>query len=129
MHPSPTYTVWKIACRSSYEVQALKQWLSGRIDLDRNWTDTVRVIPNGEEADQTVHHRLGDYFAAICTLPDLQGDPASFRLVFRKRPEAGRYWKDLMVNILRELETVPQTASIEIDSKGELEPAGRELKG
>jgi len=85
-------------------------------------TDTVRVTPNGVEQVQTVRHRLGDYFAAIRMLPDPQGNPASFQLVFHRRPEAGRFWKDLMVNILQEIETAPQKASIELESKGETEP-------
>jgi hypothetical protein len=55
-------------------------------------------------------------------LPDSQANPASFRLVFHRRPEAGRFWKDLMVNILQEIEATPQKASIELDSKGEKEP-------
>ena len=55
-------------------------------------------------------------------LPDLEAYPASFRPVFHKRPEAGRFWKDLMVNILQEIETTSQKASIDLDSKGEMEP-------
>src|SRR6266542_5026607 len=122
MRQPPTCTAWKITCHSSEEAQALQQWLSSRIDLDRVLTDTVRVTPNGVEQVQTVRHRLGDYFAAIRTLPDSQANPASFRLVFHRRPEAGRFWKDLMVNILQEIETTPQKASIALDWKGEMEP-------
>jgi hypothetical protein len=122
MRQPPIYTSWKITSHSSDEAQALQQWLSSRIDLDRALTDTVRVTPNGVEQVQTARHRLGDYFADIRTLPDAQGSPASFRLVFHRRPEAGRFWKDLMVNLLQEIETAPQKASIELDSKGETEP-------
>jgi len=122
MRQPPTCTSWKITCHSSEEAQALQQWLSSRIDLDRVLTDTVRVTPNGVEQVQNVRHRLGDYFAAIRTLPDSQANPASFRLVFHRRPEAGRFWKDLMVNILQEIETTPQKASIALDWKGEMEP-------
>src|SRR5204862_4722811 len=104
------------------DVQSLRHWLASRIELDRVFTDTVRVNPNGMEQVQTVLHRLGDYFAAIRMLPDPQANPASFRLVFHRRPEAGRFWKDLMVNILQEIETTPQKASIELESKGEMEP-------
>src|SRR5262245_47533535 len=124
MRPSPTYTSWKITCHSSEEARALQQWLASRIDLDRVLTDTVRVTPDGVEQVQTVRHRLGDYFAAIRLLPDSQSNPASFRLLFHRRPEAGRFWKDLMVNILQEVETTPQKESINLDSKGEGEPSG-----
>src|SRR5262245_4017014 len=122
MPQQPTYTSWKITCHSPEEAQGLQQWLSSRIDLDRVLTDTVRVTPNGVEQVQTVRHRLGDYFAAIRILPDSQANPASFRLVFQRRPDAGRFWKDLMVNILQEIEASHQKAAIELDSKGTIEP-------
>ena len=125
MREPPTYTVWKITCRSSAETLALQQWLSSRIDLERVVTDTVRVTPNGVEQVQTVRHRFGDYFADIRMLPDSQSNPASFRLVFHRRPEAGRFWKDLKVNLLQEIRTTPQKASIDLDSKGEMEPTSR----
>jgi hypothetical protein len=124
MSQPPTYTSWRITCHSSEEAQALQKWLSSRIQLDRVLTDTVRAIPNGVEQVQTLPHRLGDYFASIGMLPDSQANPASFRLVFQRRPEADRFWKDLMVNILQEIETAPQKASIVLDSKGEKEPIG-----
>ena len=129
MREPPTYTVWKITCRSSAETLALQQWLSSRIDLERVVTDTVRVTPNGVEQVQTVRHRFGDYFADIRMLPDSQSNPASFRLVFHRRPEAGRFWKDLMVNILQEIESTPQKASIDLESKGEIGPISRSSMG
>ena len=125
MRQPPTYTTWKITCHSPAEAHALQQWLSSRIKLDRVLTDTIRVTPDGVEQVQTVRHRLGDYFAAIRMLPESPANPASFRLVFHRRPEAGRFWKDLMVNILQEIETTAQKASIELDSKGEMEPISR----
>ena len=82
MRQPPTYTSWKITSQSPEDAQALQQWLSSRIDLDRVLTDTVRASSNGVEQAQTVPHRLGDYFADIRTLPDGQANPASFRLVF-----------------------------------------------
>lgn len=122
MHQPPTYTTWKITCRSPEEAQALQQWLSSRIGLEHVLTDTVRVAPNGVEQVQSVQHRLGDYFAAIRTIADSETDPASFRLVFHRHSEAGRFWKDLMVNILQEIGTRPQTAAIDLDSKGDAAP-------
>lgn len=96
----------------------MREWLSGRIDLDRVLTDTVRIAPNGVETTQTIRHRLGDYFEDIRMLSDSSAATASFLLVFHKRPDAGRFWKDLMVNILQEIEAT-RKASIEVESKGE----------
>ena len=129
MRQPPTYTVWKITCRSSEDAEAVRQWLSGHIDLDRVVADAVRVVPGGVEQVQSVPHRLGDYFAAIRLLPDSLANPASFRLVFHKRPEAGRFWKDLMVNIPQEIEASSQKASIALDAKGETEPISSSASG
>src|SRR5258708_1215816 len=129
MHQPPTYTAWKITCHSSNEVQALQQWLSSRIDLERVFTDTVRVVPSAGEQWQTVPHRLGGYLAAMRMLPDSQANPASFRVVFHRRPDGGGFWKDLVVNILQEIETTAQKASIDLDSKGEVEPISSSSKG
>ena len=123
MRQPSAYTSWKITCRSSDDSRALQQWLSSRIDLDRVFTNTVRTVPNGVEQVQAVRHRLGDYFVDITMLSDPQETPTSFRLVFHKRPDAGRFWKDLMVNILQEIEATPQQASIEVESKTNWEPA------
>ncbi len=123
MRQPPTFTTWKITCRSADEAQALQQWLASRIDLERIITDTVRTMPNGIEDVQTVSHRLGDYFAVIRIEPESASNPASLLLVFQRRPDAGRFWKDLMVNIVREIEARSGTAFVEMDSKRELEPA------
>lgn len=128
MREAPTYTSWKITCRSPEDAKALQQWLASRIDLDRMLTDTVRTRPNGVEQVQKVEHRLGDYFADIRVLPDAHAKAEAFRLVFQRNPEAGRFWKDLMANLLEEIEKTPQRATAELDSKehiGPISPAAR----
>ena len=92
-------------------------WLGERIDLDRVIVDHVRS--SGTSRD--VAHRLGDYFAAIQLLPGLPNGP-SLRLVFHRRPDAGRFWKDVMVNLLDEVAKASQEVFIELDSKSEEKP-------
>ncbi len=115
MRPSPTYTSWKITCRSAADAQSLQQWLLARIDSDRVLTDISRVAPNGVEEFQSVQHRLGDYFASIRILPDPKSNPAAFRLVFQRQPNAGRFWKDLMVDVLQEIKGTPAEPSVEVE--------------
>lgn len=122
MRQPPTYKTWTITCRSPDDARALQQWLAPRIDPDRVWTDLVRTGQNCTEQAKEVPHRLGDYFAEIRTLPESGDRSASFRLVFRRRPEAGRFWKDLMVNVLEKVRTDDRTASLELDSKSETTP-------
>jgi hypothetical protein len=74
------------------------------------------------EQVQTVPHRLGDYFAAIRLVPEGPASPRLLRLVFHRRPEAGRFWKDLMVSILQEIESAPVKVSIDLEAKGERDP-------
>ena len=114
MRQPPIYTTWKITCPSSEDAESLRQWLSSRIDLDRVMTDTVRVNPIGVEQARALPHRLGDYFTAIRMLLGAKADPSSFRLVFQRRPEAGRYWKDLMVNLLQEVEAASHASAIDL---------------
>lgn len=96
----PSLTAWKITCRSCEEAKTLERWLSSRIGLDRTIVDTVRTEPNGVEHVQAVPHRLGDNFTAIRVLPGRGSDFQSLRLGFERRADAGRFWKDLMVNII-----------------------------
>jgi hypothetical protein len=123
----PLYTSWTITARTPETAHALERWLTDRIDPDRVITSTTKTWPGGGEQVQTVPHRLGDYFAAIRLLP--ASDPTSFRLVFQRLPEAGRYWKDLMVHILQEIEAAPEQASITLDYKGDEEPATSVVRG
>ena len=116
---------WKITCRTPEEAQALWQWLDGRIDLNRVIASTVHSFPDGVEQVRTIPHRLGDYFADILLLPDAQTSSSSFRLVFHRRAEAARFWKDLMASILGEVKTASQEASIQLNAKGEIEAITR----
>jgi hypothetical protein len=123
MPQSQSSTAWKITCQTPDDSRTLQEWLSSRVDLDRTLTDSVRTCPNGVEQVETFRHRLGDYFADIRVLPDRSGHAESFGLVFDRHPTAGRFWKDLMVNLLQEIETNPRTATVAKDrldySKGD----------
>lgn len=113
------FTFWKITCRSGDEAKALECWLASRIDPNRTIVDTVRTAANGVEQVQAVPHRLGDYFESIRIVLCRDSDPKCLRLGFERRTDADRFWKDLMVNILQEIECSPQKPSIALESKGE----------
>ena len=74
-----------------------------------------------------VRHRLGDYFAAIRLLP-VAGDATALRLIFERLPEAGRFWKDLMITILQESEKEEETAAVALDYKGDDLPAHNSIE-
>lgn len=119
MPREPAFTLWKIVCHSSDEAKALACWLASRIDLDRTIVDLVRTAPNGVEQVRAVSHRLGDYFTEILVLPCRAGDASCLRLTFERCANAGRFWKDLMVTIVQEVEASPQKPTVALESKGE----------
>jgi hypothetical protein len=127
MRQAPIYTAWTIRSRSPEESQVLRQWLSSRIDRDRVVTDSIHTLSGGVEHVEAEDHRLGDYFAAILMQPT--SDPAVFRLVFHRLPQAGRFWKDLMVNILQEITATSANTSITLDYKGDEIPCAAATGG
>jgi len=122
MRQPQLYTSWLITCHSPEESQTLQRWLADRIDLNRVLFDMIRSGQNGGEQVESIPHRLGDYFAAIQVLPPPTKQPSSFRLVFHRLSAASRFWKDLMVNLIREIEATSEEKSIQLDYKGDEEP-------
>jgi hypothetical protein len=122
MKTAPLYTTWRVFSPSPAQIAVLHQFLADRIRLDRVLVDTVQSYPGGVEQAQTVPHRLGDYFEALSLLAGPEQEAGEFRLVFHRRPDAGRFWKDLMVAILEEAQAASQTKAIALDSKGDEAP-------
>ena len=105
-------------------VDATRNAIAGRIltlGVVPSLAESSAVLPEGRAFGVAATVKLQVFAPKVPAdgmLPDAPTNPASFRLVFHRRPEAGRFWNDLMVNILQEIETVPQTGSVNLDSKG-----------
>jgi acyl carrier protein phosphodiesterase len=95
MSGSRTIT-YVISCESPERLSDVAQLAKRKIVLDNAFVDTVRSFPNGVEERKTREHRLRDYFDEI-QVDHLEGSK-SFRLVFRPRDDAGRFWKDLVLH-------------------------------
>jgi hypothetical protein len=121
MPDAPLFTSWLIRCRDANAAAQLGRRLTDQIHLDRIIEDVVRTAPGGVENRQVVAHRLGDYFAAIRVLP-VAGDATASRLVFERRPDAGRFWKDLMVSVVQQAEKAAETTALALDYKGDHPP-------
>lgn len=117
MPQAPLYTSWRIRCRDAKGAAALGRRLTEQVDVDRIIEDVVRTAPGGVKNCQVVRHRLGDYFQAIRVLP-VAGDATALHLLFERRSDAGRFWKDLMVNIVQQVEKEAETTTIALDYKG-----------
>jgi hypothetical protein len=116
------FTSWLVRCPTPEDSRRIQQQLPEQIELDRTLGQEVRAFPAGIEVRTEHTHRLGDYFASIRLLP--AADSSSFRILFHRRADAMRYWKDLMVRILQDLrQTSPETVTT-LEYRGDAEPGG-----
>jgi hypothetical protein len=120
MRHDPLYTSWIVKCESEEDARGLQASLA-RFTPDMTFVDVVRSLPAGIEARWIDLHRLGDYFADIRSLPSSVKSPSSFRVLFHRRPDAGRFWKDLMVRILQVIRDTSPNITATIDYRGDEE--------
>jgi hypothetical protein len=119
----PVFYSWLVKCSSTEEAGRLLEFLADDVRLDATKMAVIQASPGGIVTTTYQPHLLGDYFGAIRLFPGTGDAPSVFRIVFQRLPEAGRYWKDLMVNILRDIRDNAPTAEIDLDYKGDKEPS------
>ena len=122
MRDDPLFILWAITCPSPQECRRLQQWLPGEIAPEATVEEEVRASPDGIEAVRREVHRLGDYFESVQVLPSAEREPTSFRLLFRRRPSAGRFWKDVMVRVLQKVRVEAAHATTTLEYRGDEEP-------
>ena len=84
--------------------------------------DEARAFPSGIETRSRQPHLLGDYFESVQVFPPAERTPTSFRLLFRRRPVAQRFWKDLMVRILQKVRAEASEVTTTLVYQGDEEP-------
>jgi hypothetical protein len=89
-----------IKCESPEKVRAIEQIAREKVALDNVLVSVASAFPGGAEMQRIRHFRLGDHFDDIQVLDSEPSDPASFRLVFRVRKDADRFWRDLLARVL-----------------------------
>lgn len=90
---------WLVQCVSEEQSRSIRQGLEAFPLTSVTFPDSIRAFPSGSEASQTQPHVVGDYFASVKVLPD--SSPACFQLLFQRKPDATRPWKDVMMYVLR----------------------------
>src|SRR5689334_12465139 len=101
MRDDPTYTFWMLRCKNTDQSRQLRDSLQRTFMQNPTVEDVVRVFSsNAQVLPMAQGHRVAEYFEDVRVLPD--ESPASFRILFHRRPDADRYWKDVMVNILKQ---------------------------
>jgi len=122
MRHDPLFMSWVVRCASPEDARQLQQWLRSQIAPDAIFEDAVRPSRGGQTASAVEHHRLGDYFAEVRQLPGAPSDPASFRVLFHRRPDAGRYWKDLMLRVLQAIRQAADSTTTTLEFRCDEEP-------
>jgi hypothetical protein len=122
MRNDPLFMCWLVRCGSEEDARRLQAAAAG-LTADTIVRDLVRAFPGGWEARWVEPYRLGDYFAEVRALPAPSGSPFSFRILFHRRPDAGRFWKDLMVRILQAMRGAAPDVSTTLDYRGDTEVA------
>jgi hypothetical protein len=120
MRDDPLFLLWIIKCPSIESCHQLQTWLPSQLTAETVFVDDIRAFPAGVACSNRESHRLGDYFESVQVLASGEESPMSFRLLFHRRPEAARYWKDLMVRILQEVRDAAAQATLEY--RGDQDP-------
>jgi hypothetical protein len=111
MRHDPQFLLWLVTAPSVDAASRVQQELAHMIAPDAVFVDDIRAGPVDAQALRNESHRYGDYFVSIRVLPPAQPEP-TFRLLFHRRTDAGRFWKDLMARILQRIRrTVPANDS------------------
>ncbi len=124
MRHDPLFLLWQVECPSRDACQRFRGQLADETSADAVFVDEVRAFPGGMETRWQEPHRIGDYFETVQVLPPGPGG-TSFRLLFRRRPDAGPFWKDLMAWVLRERGAPGVTTSLLY--RGDTEPQAAEV--
>ena len=118
MRHDPLFVVCDVHWSSIEEGARIQELVCQATRLDA--VMSVTVITSGAVSE--VAHRVGDYFEEIRIFPEWEGKPCTLRLVFHRRPDAGRFWKDLLVRILRSIEEPGRDVSVTMVYKGNVYP-------
>src|SRR5438105_4532957 len=122
MRDDPLFLLWTVRCPSAEDCRRLQRWLPDQIAPDAVLVDDVRAFPEGTATRRGEPHRLGDYFEGVQVLPAADESPTSFRLLFRRRPTAPRFWKDVMVRILQEVRAEAAQTTTTLEYRGDEDP-------
>lgn len=115
MRYDPVFLAYTVTSPTREDSRKIQEKLRKQIGPDSVMVDT-RISAEGTEK---IHHRIGDYFEEILLFSELEENPQQFRLVFHRHPRAGRFWKDIMVRLVRALETGDPKVAISMDYQGD----------
>ena len=98
--------VWLIRSSNPEKLAEAMQLAREGTKLENVYTNDIRRFPNGVEQVTYEDHLFSDYFESIEVLPV---DEKTFHIIFHKKENAKRFWKNLLVQLLvklLEIETI-----------------------
>jgi hypothetical protein len=119
----PLFLLWAVDCPTPADCSKAHAAVEAWADPDMVYRDVAVSRPGGVESRREEAHRLGDYFSAVELLPGRSS--ASFRVLFRRRPDAGQFWKDLMALALESAREAAPGARTSLEYRGDDEPTDR----
>jgi hypothetical protein len=122
MRHDPLFLLWVVNCATPEDARRLQQRLHAEISPDTPFVDEVRACPDGFEARSRELHRLGDYFESVRVLLATGQAPSTFGLLFQRRPDAGRFWKDFMARLLQGIRNEAVGVTTTLSYRGDEEP-------
>jgi hypothetical protein len=115
MRRDPIFLVFDVRCPSPDEAAKVEAMIRRLGRRDAIHTDAV----TGDGKTAEVSHRIGDFFEDVLVFPRVGEDTRALRVVFHRRPDAGRFWKDLMVWIVRAMEQRDPSPSVTLVYQGD----------
>jgi hypothetical protein len=100
MRHDPLYLLWEIRCVSQEQSVSLQETLRRDTFSEATILDEKLTCSEKKELRQAEVHRIGDYFERIQIWPAADPASTSFYLLFQRRTDSGRFWKDVMVRVL-----------------------------
>lgn len=109
----PLVIAWDVRCASEEDLRAVSATLESQSCPTAIVEDIATSGSDSEQVAVRTRHHVGEYFETVRSLPG--DDPLSLRVVFQRRPDAGRFWKDVMVRVLQTLRNAASHVSIRRD--------------
>jgi hypothetical protein len=115
MAKDPLFVAWRLQTKSSDSLAELQSLLQPVASLSSSLSDRAITLQGGQEVVQERRLRFSDYFERLGILPTSDEDSPAIRLFFHRKPEADRFWKDLMSSVLKQARQLSSEVWVGLD--------------
>jgi len=95
-----SHVAWNVTCRTASDATKIRMYVK-RLLNGNNTVRDKRLYYEGKQRVVSIdEHRLEEYFNRVELIPEKNSRAVNFTIDFYPRPDAKKFWKDLMVSIL-----------------------------